>query len=235
MPRVFVYIAVVSVLTCTAHAQQVNTSATEDRISEEPRKSGPSEIKVYEDLFRKSFSVQRKEHAVAVRHLKKIDNYERLYKMITVLGEKMMDVIEASKSLIEAAGFDPDDRSLPQNVTVQSAISTVLENTALFGDIVLHFPHVAHRILKSQRKWYTMINWTIDFTNRSSHFLDKETNTMLDLLAQELNMKEREPGYFNPYWRPVDPRQRDKDETKTKKVKRKEKRKRGPQMTKIEL
>lgn len=55
-----------------------------------------------------------------MRHLKKIDNYERLYKMITVLGEKMMDVIEASKSLIEAAGFDPDDRSLPQNVTVQS-------------------------------------------------------------------------------------------------------------------
>lgn len=58
---------------------------------------------------------------------------------------------------------------------------------------------------------------------------------MLDLLAQELNMKERKPGYFNPYWRPVDPRQRDQDEAKIKKPKRKEKRKRGPQMTKIEL
>ena len=71
-------------------------------------------------LVKKSFEHQRKEHTEAIKRLQKIDSYERLYKMIIVLGEKMIDVIETSKSLIESGGFDPDNRSLPQNVTVQS-------------------------------------------------------------------------------------------------------------------
>ncbi|XP_076231863.1 coiled-coil domain-containing protein 134 [Calliopsis andreniformis] len=234
MPRVFIYIVAVSVLTCIAHAQQTDASITEDRINGEPRNSSSSKIEVYEELFKKSFSHVRKEHAKAIHRLQRVDSYERLYKMITVLCEKMVDVIETSKPLIENAGFDPDNRSLPQNVTLQSALSTVLENTALFSDIVLHFPHVTHRILKSQQKWNVIIDWFINFTNRSRHFLDKETITRIHLVAQELNITEREAGYFNPYWQPDEFRET-KEEVKGKKAKKKEKRKRGPQMAKIEL
>ncbi|XP_076295427.1 coiled-coil domain-containing protein 134 [Lasioglossum baleicum] len=151
--------------------------------------------------------------------------------MIMVLGEKMIDVIESSKSLIEDGDFNPDDRSLPRNVTVQSALSTVLENTALFGDIILHFPEVTQRILKAQPKWNTILIWSLKFTNRSRHLVDEKTIDLINLVTQELNITEREPGYFNPYRRLVEPRKENKGTTKTKK----EKRKRGPQMANIEL
>ncbi|XP_076646839.1 coiled-coil domain-containing protein 134 [Halictus rubicundus] len=228
MPRVFVYIAVVSVLTCNAHAQQADLIATDQPINNE---AGNGESTVYEELFRKSFSLQREEHASAIKRLERIDNYELLYKMIMVLGEKMIDVIESSKSLIEDGDFNPDDRLLPRNVTVQSALSTVLENTALFGDIILHFPEVTQRILKAQPKWNTILTWSLKFTNRSRHLVDEKTIDLINLVTQELNITDRQPEYFNPYRRSVESRMENKGTTKTKK----EKRKRGPQMTNIEL
>lgn len=235
MPRVLVYIAVVSMLTSIANAQSESSDAKSRAISGARENDGSSEIKVYEELFKKSFSLQRKEHAEAIKRLQKIDNYERLYKMITVLGEKMIDVIEASRTLIENGEFNPDDRSLPRNVTVQSAISTTLENTALFGDILLHFPHVTHRILKTQQRWDPIINWSLNFTYRTKYLLDSDTLARIRLALQELNIIERDQVYFNPYWQSKDSQKGDKGAARKKKSTKKEKHKRGPQMTKIEL
>ncbi|KAF3428976.1 hypothetical protein E2986_03757 [Frieseomelitta varia] len=199
-------------------------------------------------LVKKSFEHQRKEHTEAIKRLQKIDSYERLYKMIIVLGEKMIDVIETSKSLIESGGFNPDNRSLPQNVTVQSgnsssyksyilfqAISTTLENTAFFGDILLHFPHIVHRVLKTQQKWNPIINWSFNFTYRAKYLLDSETVTKIHLASQELNIIKREEGYFNPYWQPTESQRRDNEKTTKKNSAKKEKQKRKPQMVKIEF
>ncbi|XP_003703277.2 coiled-coil domain-containing protein 134 isoform X1 [Megachile rotundata] len=234
MPRFIIYIAVVSALTRITHVQQVS-SAIEDNtpMTEKPQNGGSSEITVYEELFRKSFTHQRKEHAEAIKRLQNIDSYERLYKMIMILGTKMIDVVEASKTLIESIGFNPDDRSLPKNVTIQSAISTTLENTALFGDILLRFPDITHRILKTQKEWNPVINWSLNFTNRTKHLLDAETLTVVHLAAQELNIIEREPGYVNPYWKSTG--SQDADEDKKKKKKPKKKVQRGPRITKTEL
>ncbi|XP_078051941.1 coiled-coil domain-containing protein 134 [Augochlora pura] len=233
MPRAFVYIClvVVSVLTCTAQTQLDDLIANDQPIDEKAGNGDSHENTVYEELFRRTFSLQRNEHADAIKRLERIDSYERLYKMIMVLGEKMIDVIETSKLLIEDGDFDPDDRSLPRNVTVQSALSIVLENTALFGDIVLHFPEVTHRILKTQPKWNIVLNWSLKFTNRSRHLLDERTIEVINLVTQELNITERERGYFNPYRRSIESRVENKGTTKSKK----EKRKRGPQMAHIEL
>lgn len=234
MPRFIIYIAVVSALTRITHEQQVS-SAIEDNapITEEPQNGGSSEIKVYEELFRKSFIHQRKEHAEAIKRLQNIDSYERLYKMIMILGTKMIDVVEASKTLIESVDFNPEDRLLPRNVTIQSAISTTLENTALFGDILLHFPLITHRVLKTQKEWNPVINWSLGFTNRAKHLLDAETLTIVNLAAQELNIIEREPGYVNPYWQSTG--SQDADEDKKKKKKPKKKVQRGPRITKTDL
>lgn len=47
------------------------------------------------------FIKRRKEHLEAVRNLRKMNSYERQYKMINVLAEKMFDVIESKKALLE--------------------------------------------------------------------------------------------------------------------------------------
>lgn len=114
------------------------------------------------------------------------------------------------------------------------AISTTLENTAFFGDILLHFPHIIHRILKTQQKWNPTINWSFNFTYRAKYLLDTETVTKIHLASQELNIIKREQGYFNPYWQPTESQRGDNEKTKRKSAK-KERQKKKPQMVKIEF
>jgi len=54
-----------------------------------------------------------------VRTLLKMDNYEHLYKMILVLIEKMVNIIESSKSVIEKADFSPNISSFLENTNVK--------------------------------------------------------------------------------------------------------------------
>lgn len=48
-----------------------------------------------------------------------MDNYERLYKMIAMLAEKVVEVIESSKSVIEKAAFVPNNSSFPEDTNVK--------------------------------------------------------------------------------------------------------------------
>ncbi|KMQ95754.1 coiled-coil domain-containing protein 134 [Lasius niger] len=172
-----------------------------------------------------------------------MDNYERLYKMITVLAEKVVEVIESSKNVIEKAGFVPNNSSFPKDTNVKdereifvAALSSVLENTALFGDIILHLPDITHRILKTQQEWSPTIHWSLNFTNQMRHLLNKSTITMIRLVEQELNITERDPSYFNPYRSAIHVGYQHEDTVKKKKKPvKKEKRKKGPQIAKIEL
>ncbi|XP_012232909.1 coiled-coil domain-containing protein 134-like [Linepithema humile] len=230
--RIFVYVvAVVSMLIIITRAQQ----EIDEPITGEAQKSGESKSKLDEELFKKLFAQRRKDHIEAVQTLLKMDSYERLYKMIMVLAEKLVEVIESSRSIIEKAGFIPNNSSFPQDTDVKEALSSILENTALFGDIILHLPDITHRILKTQQKWSTTIQWSLNFANQTRHLLNKSTITMIGLAEQELNMTERDPSYFNPY-RSAAHASKDEDIAKKKKKSAKrEKRKKGPQIAKIEL
>ncbi|XP_029678086.1 coiled-coil domain-containing protein 134-like [Formica exsecta] len=227
--RVFVYVVIVMTLTAIAHAQV----ETDGPIISEPQKSG--EYKSDEELFKKLFAQRRKDHIEVIQTLLKMDNYERLYKMITVLAEKIMEVIASSKNVIEKAGFVPDNSSFPKDTNVKDALSSILENTALFGDIILHLPDITHRILKMQQGWNLTIHWSLNFTNQMRHLLNKSTNTMIHLVKQEMNITERDPSYFNPYRSAIHAGYQREDTVKKKKPVKKEKRKKGPQIAKIEL
>lgn len=122
-----------------------------------------------------------------------------------------------------------------------AALSNILENTALFGDIILHLPDISHRILKTQQNLNSTMHWSLNFANQTRYLLDKSTITMIHLVEQELNITEREPNYFNRYRSAVHANENDlQTATMTEKKKKKqstkrEKRKKGPQITKIEL
>lgn len=219
-----------SVLTLLAHAQR----ETDERAASGPRTGGESKSKLDEELFKKLFAQRRKDHIEAVQTLLKMDNYERLYKMIAVLAEKVVEVIESSKSVLEKAGFLPQNGSFPEDTNVKDALSSILENTALFGDIILHLPDITHRILRTQPGWNSTLHWSLNFVNQTRHLLNKSTITMFRLVEQELNITERDPAYFNPYRSAAHAGQRE-EPVKKKKPAKKEKRKKGPQIAKIEL
>lgn len=72
---------------------------------------------------KKLFAQRRKDHIEVVQTLLKMDNYERLYKMIMVLAEKMVEVIESGKSVIEKAGFAPNRSSFPEDASIKDGMA----------------------------------------------------------------------------------------------------------------
>lgn len=93
-----------------------------------------------------------------------------------------------------AAGFPKTD------VTVD-AMALMLENTCLFGDLVLHMPELSYKILKKHEHWLELMNKCLEF---SQHFfktvVDNNTQKMLSLLDQEINPDKRSDDYVNPYY-----------------------------------
>jgi len=57
-------------------------------------------------------------------------------------------------------------------------LSTILENTAFLGDIVLRLPDIVHELLASNDDWRQVTQWAIDFTNDTRVFVDKDRQLM---------------------------------------------------------
>ncbi len=55
-----------------------------------------------------------------------------------------------------------------------TAFSSVAENTAFFGDILLHMPDMTHAILEHYKEWGVAIKWGIGFCNESNIYMGSD-------------------------------------------------------------
>lgn len=58
------------------------------------------------------------EHREAVQKLLKMDNYEKVYKMISILEEKAFQVMETSKTILKDAGL-LDEFTFPEKAELK--------------------------------------------------------------------------------------------------------------------
>ncbi|PSN36269.1 hypothetical protein C0J52_22624 [Blattella germanica] len=186
-----------------------------------------------EQLFIKLFMKRRREQLDAVKRILAMDNYEKQYKMVTVIAEKVFHVIQASRVQLESSGYIPGSSTFPKDENILDALANILENTALFGEILLRLPDITHKILASKHDWEILIQWSIGFANQT-HLLDKQTLKLIYLVSQELNIQERDPDYINPYSNNYQEKQKVPEEnvsTNTAKKKKKKEYKKGPRMS----
>lgn len=176
------------------------------------------------------FKRRRAEQLEAVKGFKKFNSYEKQFSMIVVLAKKIFTVIESSRVLLEASDYIPGNSPFPKDETIRDALSNILENTALFGEIVLRFPEISHTVLKSNHDWSILYQWSIGFSNLTNNLLDKSTLTLINLVSQELNYIERDPNYRNPYRKQTSESTTSNVQVNVKKKKRKEVKK-GPRMS----
>ena len=82
-----------------------------------------------------------------------------------------------------------------------SALSNILENTALFGELLLHFPEISHAVLKDSHEWKVLYEWSVRFSNQTE-LLDRITTTLIDLVS---NSKILAPFFISdvPLQKPV--------------------------------
>lgn len=152
--------------------------------------------------------------------------------MIMLMAEKVFTVIQDSRATIEASPYIPGVSDFPLDSSIKEALSNILENTALFSEIILRFPDISESVLKINNNWDVLLQWSITFCNQVKYLLDASTIKVLSLVSQELEHVERTSNYINPYRKqpPEDLRV-----VSAGKNKKKKEIKRGPRLTLTEL
>lgn len=146
------------------------------------------------------------------------------------MAEKVFSNIQENRAAIEASPFIPGVSDFPSDKDVREALSNILENTALFSEIIIRYPDIAVMVLKTNNNWDVLLQWGIAFSNQMKYLIDKSTIKLLHLVSQELNHIDQDPNYINPY-RKLKPNDQTYDETIEKKSKKpKKKLKKGPRM-----
>lgn len=180
----------------------------------------------------KLFKRRRVEQLEAVKSLRRISSYESQYNMIMMMAEKVFTVIQNSRAQIESSGYIPGVSQFPADDTTKDALSNILENTALFSEIVLRLPDITVSVLKVNNNWDILLQWSIAFSNQVKYLLDRSTVKLLDLVSQELNHTERDSDYVNPYRKGAGRMGFDKEEVKVAREKKRKRKviKKGPRL-----
>lgn len=145
------------------------------------------------------FKRQRAEQLEAIKSFQKISGYEKQYEMIRIMSSKIFAVIQDSRAVIEASSYIPGVSEFPLETEIKVALSNILENIALFSELVLRFPDISSSLLRVNNTWDVLLQWGIAFSYQVKYLLDKSTITLLRLTSQELNHIPRGPNYVNPY------------------------------------
>lgn len=140
-------------------------------------------------------------------------------------------VLTQTRKLLETSKYDAMvDRFPAEDKLLVEAISVTLENTCLFGEMILHHPDMSYLILQRSRdgEWRHLINWCLKFARHFyGRIIDENAQILLSLMEQEINPEQRSPNFVNPYRKAKEPPGAEPKPT----AKPKKKLKKGPQMS----
>ena len=162
--------------------------------------------------FQSQFKHRRMIQLEAIKGLLNLSKYEAKYEMVSRMLDKIYELHLQSWPLIENSGYIPGGEDvassppLPNSPSLLSALSTLMENCALVGDVVLRLPDIATRLLRKKPEWMAFVKRDCLTFVPNTRLLDPVTEEMLTLAAQELQVVPRSPDFINPYREPVDDR-----------------------------
>ncbi|XP_030750718.1 coiled-coil domain-containing protein 134-like [Sitophilus oryzae] len=189
-----------------------------------------SKSEMAEKLYKELLKRQRIEQLAAIKSFQKIKNYEKQYQMINLMAEKVFTVIQDSRAIIESSPFIPGVSEFPLEDKIRDALSNIIENTALFSEIILRFPDISTAVLKTNNNWDILLQWGIGYCYQVRYLLDDNTIKVFALVSQELNHVPRDSNYINPY-RKKQKMKEEKEEEMKKAKKKKKKLKKGPKLS----
>ncbi|XP_053670771.1 coiled-coil domain-containing protein 134-like [Anopheles nili] len=180
---------------------------------------------INEKVYSKIFVRKREEHKLLVNHLQSIDDYEKRYKLMKLGIDEIIRIIREEGGKLRGNNITSESE-FPKLQELINALALFLENTCLFGELVLHFPDMSYRILKSVSDWRSLMTQALNYSKAFDQILDDKSVELLGLLNQEINEDQRTAEYVNPYRDAVQSAPSGKE-----KLKQKSKLKKGPTMT----
>lgn len=151
-------------------------------------------------------------------------------------------MLSQTKRLLQTSKYNPTVDKFPSDdKNLVEAISVTLENTCLFGEMILHHPDMSYIILQRPKRsvapgeWQELLNWCLKYAQYfNGRIIDDNSQTLLSLLDQEINPENRLPNYTNPY-RVKKETGNGSDNGKKDANKTKKKLRKGPQLSRTEL
>lgn len=150
------------------------------------------------EKYKRLFVEHRHMQLEAVKSLQQFDDNTKKYKLVNVMLQQLFSVLNEAKQNLTQWGFVPGVDPFPENETVREAFSKVVENTAMFGDLVLRLPDVVHDLYDKHKEWNTLIGWSVWFAGESKVF-DGGSEKLLNLMSQEIGLIPKEDNYLNPF------------------------------------
>lgn len=176
------------------------------------------------------FQLKHSDQIKAVKDLLAMGDFNKQLKIIQLMLEKMVQVMVPAKVTLENNGYIPGGE-FPIVDKAREALSLVVENTALFSEILLHLPDVVHNLLQKVSE-KSIFNWSIFFTNQTN-LVDQKTRKLLTLAAVELELVPKPDNYINPYKYKFISQKQDTVPPTPQPKKIKKKKPRGPQLSNI--
>lgn len=170
------------------------------------------------------FVRRREEHKTLLNHFQRTEKYDRKFKLLEIGINQILTILRENRQKLNEADYNSTG-GFPTTTTLIDALTLVVENTCLVGDMILHMPDMSEKILSKDREWREILNWAVEFTASVEGVIDAKTEKMLSLVDQEINIEKRTNDYTNPYRETPHPTATPKKRTKEKK-----KLKKGPQL-----
>lgn len=172
------------------------------------------------------FVRRREEHKTLLDHFQRTEKYDRKYKLLEMGINQILTILRENKQKMFEEKYSVSIDGWPTTTTMIDALTLIVENTCLIGDMILHMPDMSEKILSKDKGWKEILNWAVKFTSSVQDVIDAKTAKMLSLVDQEINVERRTNDYINPYREKAQP---PTDGTK-KRTKEKKKLKKGPQL-----
>lgn len=189
-------------------------------------------------IYRAVFKQKRSEQTHAAESILKLGDYSKQYKMVEIVLEKLFKVLQDARVKLTESGYIPG-QVFPTEQAQLEALANILENTALFGDILLRLPDITYEVYSKSKEWELLARWSVSFCNETQVY-DETDSKLLNLMAQELRLVPKDPNYINPYRKrakkeELNNEKKKQAEASKKSKKKKEKKKRGPRLSHAEL
>lgn len=183
------------------------------------------------DMYRRMFEKHRVMQLDAVKSIQTFGDHAQRHQLVKIMIQQLFRVLSEGKVNLTQWGFMPGD-PFPMNTTVRDAMSKVLENVAMFGDLMLRLPDITHEIFDKNKEWQLILGWGVWFCNESKIFQGTSAK-LLTLMAQEVNLIPKDEHYVNPFKQEniMKEQMKFKDSKAKSKAKKKKERKKGPRLS----
>lgn len=129
-------------------------------------------------------------------------------KLVREALDKWVTVTAKAKQIAEQAKFEPKALALPSEAPLRDAVSKLVENCAFFSEAALRFPALVGKLFAQDAKLRSLYVWSLDFTQRM-RLHDEDTQEVIDLAQQELQLVEKAPTFVNPFHKSLEQQQRE--------------------------